>query len=275
MKTEKNELIGRGRTADVMIHEKDQVLKLYKEDFPEDAVRHELLISQWAYEAGLSTPKAYGLISREGRSGIVFQRLQGPTLLKRMMARIWLLDRQARLMASLHHDMHRLEPEAGAPALRPMKAALIHNIRKAPILTEEEKNKVLAYTERLPDESRLCHGDFHPDNIMLEDKPYIIDWMTAVKGSPAADAARTTLLLSIGTMPDGTPRIVKKMLDLIRKRMKDVYMSHYLKLSGLTTADLDRWVLPLAAARLIEWIPPAEKDQLIRIIRERLAVLTP
>lgn len=33
---------------------------------------------------------------------------------------------------------------------------------------------------------------------------------------------------------------------------------------------MNKWTLPIAAARLAEWIPDEEKDALISLIRERL-----
>ena len=47
----------------------------------------------------------------------------------------------------------------------------------------------------MPDESRLLHNDFHPDNIMLTPNgPVIIDWIDATCGHPLADVARTLIM---------------------------------------------------------------------------------
>ena len=52
-----------------------------------------------------------------------------------------------------------------------------------------------ARLENMPKHSKVCHGDFHPANIIIaEDKPYIIDWAHASQGNASADIARTYLL---------------------------------------------------------------------------------
>ncbi|KAA8746258.1 phosphotransferase family protein [Paenibacillus sp. UASWS1643] len=46
----------------------------------------------------------------------------------------------------------------------------------------------------LPDQQQICHGDFHPDNVMLSeagDQYWVTDWMTGMSGDPAGDVARS------------------------------------------------------------------------------------
>ncbi|MFD1910018.1 phosphotransferase family protein [Paenibacillus rhizoplanae] len=57
---------------------------------------------------------------------------------------------------------------------------------------------MLSRLAELPDGEKLCHGDFHPDNILMDDKLWVIDWMTGVRGNPAADVARSVIMFSIG-----------------------------------------------------------------------------
>jgi Ser/Thr protein kinase RdoA (MazF antagonist) len=77
-----------------------------------------------------------------------------------------------------------------------VKDKLRGDIARAEHLTEAEKTLVNNYMDGLPEGNRLCHFDFHPDNVILTDKgPITIDWMTACKGEPVADAARTFIML--------------------------------------------------------------------------------
>jgi hypothetical protein len=48
-----------------------------------------------------------------------------------------------------------------------------------------------------------------------------------------------------------------------------VYTKEYLKLAGKSYRDIDSWILPMAAAKLIEKIPGEEK-WLLGIINEKL-----
>lgn len=201
----------------------------------------------------------------------MFQRIQGPTLMKRLLLPGF-QKRGARLLASMQTEIHRIPTDESAP-FRSMKLALTSSIREAPILTEPEKERIIRYTEALPEENRLCHGDFHPDNVLLGKQPVIIDWATAVSGSPAGDAARTVLMLQYGSLPEKTPQWINVIVGLVRKRLTRTYLEQYLKLSGLSRRELEQWMLPVAAARLIEWLPTQEKTQLAGLVRTRLKEL--
>lgn len=72
-------------------------------------------------------------------------------------------------------------------------------------MSTDTKRTVLAVLGEMPDDERLCHGNFHPDNVLMTlQGPVIIGWMDATRGSPLVDIARTSLLLSMGDLPPGT-----------------------------------------------------------------------
>jgi aminoglycoside phosphotransferase (APT) family kinase protein len=120
----------------------------------------------------------------------------------------------------------------------------------------------------------LCHGDFHPDNIILQrGKPYVLDWMTATRGNPLADAARTSVLLKWARPGPGTPALFKILLSGIRNRFFEHYIRHYVELTGVRREDIERWELPVMAARLMEWIPKEEKEVLISGVQQKLKTI--
>ncbi|MEK5476479.1 hypothetical protein NYE70_05955 [Paenibacillus sp. FSL R5-0407] len=65
--------IGQGRTADIFEYKDDKIIKLYKKDFPEDAINQEFLISNFAYSLGIHTPQPFELKDINGRQGRVCQ----------------------------------------------------------------------------------------------------------------------------------------------------------------------------------------------------------
>jgi len=103
-----------------------------------------------------------------------------------------------------------------------------------------------------------------------ENENWIIDWMTGMYGNPAGDVARTVVILSTGTMSNSTPIYIESIVNFLKNRLKKEYVKCYLQPSGLDSADIDRWILPVAAARLVEWLPKEEQEQLLKIIRELL-----
>jgi aminoglycoside phosphotransferase (APT) family kinase protein len=61
-------------------------------------------------------------------------------------------------------------------------------IRHTKALPGPLQSKTLAALETMPDGDRVCHGDFHPDNILLPSQgEIIIDWIDASRGNPLAD----------------------------------------------------------------------------------------
>ena len=56
---------------------------------------------------------------------------------------------------------------------------------------------VLALVERLSPGDGLCHGDLHPDNVvMTASGPRLIDWLGAVRAPAAFDLAYCQILLT-------------------------------------------------------------------------------
>lgn len=263
-------VIGEGRTAEVMEYGEGTILKLYRDEVSEHYVDLEYRISTFVYEQGVLTPQPHERVVVEGRQGIVYQQIHGPSLLKLIGVKPWRISSFARQMAALHHSLHQLEGmgEAGE-----QKKRLEQNIIAAPMLDMEEKSLILSQLSLLPEGEKLCHGDFHPDNVLMDKELWVIDWMTAVTGSPAADAARSVVMFSMGAMPKHASLFTKIFISLARKRLTSQYTREYLRLSGISPADIERWILPIAAARLIEWLPVPEKEQLVREIRKRLRSL--
>ncbi|MFD5023108.1 phosphotransferase family protein [Paenibacillus sp. NPDC058367] len=266
----KAKLVGKGRTAEIWQHDDQRILKLYLEDVSEQNISREYKISQFVHSQGVRTPQPFELISEQSRQGIVFQQIKGPSLLKVMGEKPWKVSKYARMMARLHYDLHKLEitEEIGQ-----QKDMLKWNIMGAPMLSEDEKSAILRYLEKLPQGTYLCHGDFHPDNVLMDDQLWVIDWMTGVVGEPAADAARSVVMFSMGAMPPGASALSRMMIGFIRKKLTKGYIQEYLRLSGLTYEDVDHWILPIAAARLVEGLSPSEKELLVKEVRKRLQTL--
>jgi len=168
--------------------------------------------------------------------------------------------RAANTLAELHATVHD-HRGAGLPTLR---QRLEKNIRGAATLPAAVETQVLDGLSKLPDEDRLLHGDFHPDNILLTTRgPIIIDWNDATAGDPWADVARTSLLLSTSQLPPDAPG--RLLISAGRRWLHRVYLKRYTKLRPEGRARLARWQPIVAAARLAENVP-GERDHLMALI---------
>lgn len=176
-------------------------------------------------------------------------------------------NRYAKQLAALHYDIHKCR----GLELPKYKESLEWNIRHTDCLTEDQKLAVLNLLEALSEGDSLCHGDFHPGNIMEDgDSVNILDWMTAAVGSPAADVARTVLLLKDSSLPGQMPKPVKLLIGCMRKSMAATYLKQYLKLSGLQKEEIESWRPVIIAARLREWIPESEKMNMLKEIERTI-----
>ncbi len=256
--------IATGRTAEVYPWGEDCILKLYREWAPAGWVEHEAKIAAAVDASGVPAPKAGEMVDVQGRRGLVYQKIQGRSMLEEMQVHLTRLPGYAKLLARLHAQMH----EKPAPGLPPQHEQLQRILDETPYISDSERAGLLSLLETLPRGERLCHGDFHPHNVLMSPTgPVIIDWMTAVSGTPGADVARTVLLLTV-TDTEGSP--VNNMLLLAgRKLFGKAYLDEYRKLAPQNLAHYHAWRTIMAAARLNEKIPP-EKDRLLKIVREGL-----
>ena len=256
--------LARGRTAEVFAWKDGQVLKLFFDWVPPVWVETEAKVSRLVYEAGLPAPAIEGLVEVNGRRGIVFERVEGPSMLGEWKSKPLILVRSARQLAELHAATHALVG-AELPANR---QRLEGSIRAAQALPAPMKEAVLSALARLPDGDALLHGDFHPDNVIMTARgPIIIDWMTATRGNPLADVARTSMLLGLAALPPGTRG--RWVIEAGRKLYHATYLRRYLELRPASREEIAAWRLPILAARLNENIAP-EQAQLLALIEALL-----
>jgi tRNA A-37 threonylcarbamoyl transferase component Bud32 len=256
--------IAEGRTAEIFLWDDHHILKLYREWCPPHWIKDEARIAQAVYDAGIPSPAAGEILDLNGRQGLIYERIQGISMLQDMNARPWLLLKHARSLTELHVQIH----QKSIDGLPKYKDRLRYDTRNTQHLGQDLGNKALAQLDALPDSQTLCHGDFHPGNIILTPAgPIVIDWMTASAGSPWADVARTSLLLSIG--PKSAGKLVSPIIKIAIRLYYRAYLNRYHTLVPDTKNELKRWIPVIAAARLNEGIVP-EREALIEMVKEGL-----
>ncbi|HET6872584.1 MAG TPA: aminoglycoside phosphotransferase family protein [Sporolactobacillaceae bacterium] len=263
-----NKKIGEGRTAEIFALDDNRIAKVFRSHIPDDFIDHELNISEKVQALGLNVPKVYGKEEMNGQSAIIYEKVEGETLLATLVKKPWKIRGIARNMARLHYEMHSKSGE-GLPLYREV---LLRNIQQAEELSDSEKTKIIKYLEGLSDGGNLCHGDFHPDNVLCSsNETFVIDWTTAVSGDPLADVARTAVILQYAVLPDEVPSPIRLLFRVIRSLLYKNYLSTYIELSRCSLEEINKWKLPIMGARLVENLPQKEIELLQLKIRERLA----
>lgn len=270
--------LAEGGCAEVFEWEEGKIVKLAKPNTNEWALQRELNHSRIARSCGLPVPDVYGLVHWNGRPGIVFEQVEGESLMRRFVDRAVsaLLPEAdatevahdylgAEITAKLLYQVHQ-QPGTGMPDQR---ENLVYDIRRTSYLTEAEHDSIIDYLERLPAKKQLCHGDPNPGNIMLrKDDAWLIDWNNASIGSPEADLAEYILMIRYAILPSHLPKELNTVLDATRESTIQRFVGEYERLSGIGYAEIEPW-LPVIAARKLcaDAISEEEKELLIREAR--------
>ena len=259
---ELGEKIASGRSADIHAWNRGQVVKLFLPACAQVA-ETEATAARLAAAARLPVPAFFGRIERDGRVGLVFARVDSPSLDIRMQRRPWQARQCMRSFARLHAQIHSV----CAPDLASLHERLAERICLA-VVDEGLKNAALRLLAHLPEGDRLCHGDFHPGNVLLTPAgPIAIDWPNAARGVPDADVAQSILLFRHAaplTVPIG-----RTFLRLGRSFAARSYVSAYLAAGTVDRDACDRWLPVLAVARLAEGIA-SERQKLISLAQRAL-----
>ena len=239
--------IAHGRTADIYAWQEGYIVKLFHNWFELEDIEFEARIARAIHASGLPVPTVGNVIQINDRNGLVYQRIDGETMLKKMITKPWNVFSYARLMAELHFKMHTSTIQADIPSQR---KKLNNKIRYAETLPEHLRAKALDALETMPDCNRLCHGDFHPGNILMSEQgEIVIDWIDASNGNSLADVARTTILALGATETRQIQGLLQKALV---RMFHAAYIHYYFKLSPGGEAEYNRWLSIVAAARLNE-----------------------
>ena len=253
-----------GHTAEVYTWKEGHILKLFREGFPLQAIEHEARVTRLVGQAGVSAPAVEEMVEINGRYGLVYERVSGRPMLHMLMARPWSLAQYARLLAELHVKMHRIEALPGLPS---QHQKLSDKIQAVDILPPELRKRALNMLADLPEGKQLCHGDFHPDNVLMTEKGLvIIDWIDATNGNPVADVARSSLLMTQAPIP--VHHSMRWILDVGRKQFHRMYLRHYFRLRPGDQA-FARWRIVNAVGRLSEGIP--EEQALLAFVQTELS----
>jgi aminoglycoside phosphotransferase (APT) family kinase protein len=246
------ERLAEGRTAEVFAYGDGRVLKLDRPDWCGLAPFEGALLGGLA-AAGLPVARAHGSVTVDGRSGVVLDRVEGPTLLRVLEDSgpdEELRDRLAARFVSLQHEINAATVP-GLPDLVPrLRTELESTVEDAALRAE-----LVALLAALDDGRRgVCHFDFHPGNVLVapDGRWVVIDWLTVAAGPPAADVARTLVLWSLAPRP-----AVRAFLRAVRRES--------VSRRGFDDATLDAWVRVVAASRVGEGFGAVESAWLRRV----------
>ncbi|MFT2111127.1 phosphotransferase [Marinomonas sp. 2405UD68-3] len=264
-------MIGSGHWANVYEYNNDHVIKLFHKHVDQSIAQYEFEVSNKIYKLGISTPAAYDLVQLDIQKGIVFQKVNGSTLVEEVAHSPFKLMLYVKQSAQLFAHVHKLK----ATGLMSFKFQLSERISLANQLDQIEQDSIKYYLSTLEDDCDLCHGDFHFGNIMIEDDSLkIIDWGGVSCGPKIADLTLAIIQFQVASMTNKIPTYLKIIISMFRPFIIHKFIDAYCQSNPNLNIDevkesIQRWRLPIAAARLIS-CNAEESKTLLNIIRKEM-----
>ena len=218
-------------------------IKEFCEGFPKAEVLNEALCNARVEDLpGLHVPKILGVSVVDGKWSIMKEYIEGKTLEQLMEENPDKTQEYMEQMVDLQLEIH----SKACPLLNKLKEKTIRALNEEPELDESTRYELLTRLDGMPKHTKLCHGDFSPSNIIVQEDGtmYVIDWVHAAQGNASADVARTYLLLSLKD-----------------SKLADLYMDLFCEKTDTDKRYVQGWLPIVAAAQLVKK-RPEEKELL-------------
>ncbi len=185
------ELIGRGTNGEVYRVDKENIIKLFQKTAPLEDIDRERNLARQALISGIPTAISYSVVMADDRYGIIFELINADSLSATLKSHPDEYDTYVDKYVSLYKKIHSIkgEPEEFLNIKDVYYDAISYC---AEYYSSEEIDKLRALVKSVPETGTLIHGDYHPNNIMVQDNELIlIDMGDMTIGHPIFDFLAT------------------------------------------------------------------------------------
>ncbi|MDD3213603.1 MAG: phosphotransferase [Eubacteriales bacterium] len=232
------------RTNKTVYRDGDLAVKVFDDDYSKADVLNEALNQARAEETALNVPTLREVTKVNGKWAIVSDYITGKTLAQLMAEQP---EKKAEYMERFV-DLQLMMHTQNAPLMTLLRDKMNRKISQSG-LDATTRYELHARLEGMPRHNKLCHGDFNPKNIIIneKDEAYILDWSHATQGNASADAARTYLLFWLDGDMNGA----------------EEYLSLFCKKSDTARQYVQKWIPIVAASQIVKG-KPEEREFLLR-----------
>ena len=184
MSVEGCEFIAKGANGAVYRYDSETILKTYfaKDALPE--IKQERENARRAFVLGINTAIPYGIVRVGDGYGTVTELLNATSVTKLIRQNPDDMSEAVKYYVDMLKSIHAVEVEDGeVPDMR--ETALDWADFVSAYIPEDQGKKLRALVEAVPKKNTLLHGDYHTNNIMVQNgEPLLIDMDTLCMGHP-------------------------------------------------------------------------------------------
>ena len=184
MSVEGCEFIAKGANGAVYRYDNETILKTYfaKDALPE--IKQERENARRAFVLGINTAIPYGLVRVSDSYGTVTELLNAENVTQLIRKDPENLEQPVKYYIDMLKNIHATEVEPGqVPDMKQTALAWADFVSEH--IPEAQGKKLRALVEAVPQRNTLLHGDYHTNNIMVQNgEPLLIDMDTLCMGHP-------------------------------------------------------------------------------------------
>ena len=178
------EFIAKGANGAVYRYNDETILKTYfaKDALPE--IKQERENARRAFVLGINTAIPYGIVRVGDGYGTVTELLNATSVTKMIRANPDDLTAAVKYYIDMLKNIHSTEVDEGeVPDMKETALAWADFVARH--IPAEQGKKLRALVEAVPKQNTLMHGDYHTNNIMVQNgEPLLIDMDTLCMGHP-------------------------------------------------------------------------------------------
>ena len=183
------ELLGMGANGAVYRYDDETIVKTYfsKDALPE--IEQERENARRAFILGVNTAIPYGIVRVGDGYGTVTELLCAVSISKLVCQNLDNLSLPIKHYTDMLKSIHAIDAEDGTlPDMRDRAIEWVDFV--SDYLPKEQASKLRALIEAVPKQNTLLHGDYHTNNVMVQNgEPLLIDMDTLCMGHPVFELA--------------------------------------------------------------------------------------
>ena len=184
MSVEGCEFIAKGANGAVYRYDDETIIKTYfaKDALPE--IKQERENARRAFVLGINTAIPYGIVRVGDGYGTVTELLNAVSVTKLIRNNLDDMSEAVKYYVDMLKSIHATEVEDGeGPDMK--EIALDWAKFVSAHIPEDQGKKLISLIEAVPKQNTLMHGDYHTNNIMVQNgEPLLIDMDTLCMGHP-------------------------------------------------------------------------------------------